>query len=293
MSCSDLPNTLTTAFKRAWGLLLWGILLSAAGAAEQTPGLDASSILKQTKDYQLRFRDGDLEVVTANVELMEQATAAEPGNADLWHALGVAYVSLAARATMSGGNRADVVVALQKGMPALNRALQIDPDHAEALSLRAGMRALLGMQMKAPSVLSQSIADMNRAVELAPKSATVRLVRAFGAPPMPEELRNRVNEAADLDFLIGASEGSRAGNFMTILRADLHFENGDVDSARRLYELIDATGAATAAQLAKSRLALFPQGRDALMADVNALRAVAGTQCRMCHGRADAPASAR
>jgi mono/diheme cytochrome c family protein len=76
---------------------------------------------------------------------------------------------------------------------------------------------------------------------------------------------------------------------MTILRADLHFENGEVGSARQLYEMVDATGAASAGQLARSRLALFPQGRDTMMKDIQALRAVAGTQCGMCHGREDAP----
>jgi hypothetical protein len=67
-------------------------------------------------------------------------------------------------------------------MPALDRALQINPDHAQTLSLRAGMRAMLGKQMNAPQLVSQAIGDMNRAVELAPDSAAVRLVRAFAAP---------------------------------------------------------------------------------------------------------------
>jgi tetratricopeptide (TPR) repeat protein len=250
-------------------------------------------VLQQTKDYQLRFRDGELDVATANVALLEQATAAETGNADLWQAMGLAYVYLAARATLPGGNRGDLMFALQKGMPALNRALQIDPDHAEALSVRAGMRALMGRGLNQPQLVSQALSDMNRAVELAPESVSVRLTRAFGGPGMPEDLRNRANEAADLDFLIEVSEWNRAGNFMTILRADLHLENGEVDSARELYQVIVGTGAASAAQLARSRLALLPQGKDAVMKDILALRAVAGTQCSMCHGREDVVASAR
>jgi hypothetical protein len=197
-------------------------------------------------------------------------------------------VYVAARATMPGGNRPDLMLAMQKGMPALNRALQINPDHAEALSLRAGMRALIGLQMNAPQVLSQAIADMNRAIELAPDTVSVRLNRGFGAPVMPEEMRNRVNEAADLDFLIERSDWNRAGNFVTILRADLHFENGELGSARRLYAMVDSSGAASAAELARSRLALLPQGRDAMMKDIKALRAVAGgNRCSMCHGRED------
>lgn len=265
--------------------LLWAALAASAGAATPPGSMDVPAVLKQARDYQFRFRDGELDVAPDNVALLEKATTAEPGNADLWQALGLAYVTFAARATMSGGDRSEALIAIQKGMPALNRALQIDPDHAEALSLRAGMRAMMGVQMNQPQILPQAIADMNRAVELAPESAAARLIRAFGAPTMPDELRNKVNEASDLDFLMEYSERSRAGDFITILRADLHFENGEASNARQLYKLVEDSGAASAAQVAKSRLALFAQGRDAVMKDVEALRAVVGTQCSMCHGR--------
>jgi hypothetical protein len=259
--------------------------MQTAAAASPASSMDIAAVLKQARDYQVRFRDGEPDAASANVDLMEKATAAEPANADLWHALGVAYVNLAARATMPGGNRSDVAVALQKGMPALNRALELDPDHAPALAVRAGMRAMIGMQMNAPQALSQAITDMNRAVALAPDSPAVRLIRVFGAPPMPDALRNRANEAADLDFLIRAADKSRAGDFMTILRGDLHFETGDVARARQLYETVKSTGAQAAAQLADARLVLLAQGGDSLMREILALRAVAGTQCSMCHGR--------
>jgi len=247
--------------------------------------MNISTVLKLSRDYRFRFREGELDAATANVALLEKATAAEAGNADLWNAMGLAYVYLATRATLPGGNRADVVVALRKGMPALNRALDINPEHAEALAMRAGMRAIVGMQMNAPQLVPQAMAEMNRAVELAPESVAVRLIRVFGGPTMPDELRNRRNEAADLDFLIERAEGNRAGDFMALLRADLHFENGELDSARQLYTMVEDAGAASAAQLARSRLAQLPQGRDAMMKEIQALRAIAGTRCSMCHGR--------
>lgn len=266
-------------------LLLLVLCVPAPGG--EAAKVDVPAVLKQARDHQIRFRDGDTDAAAAYVALLEQATAVEAGNADLWHSMGLAYVNLATRATMPGGNRADAVIALQKGMPALNRALQLDPDHAEAMSLRAGMLALTGLQMNAPAQLAPAIAAMDRAVELAPESVPVRLTRAFGAPVMPEELRNRKHEAQDLDFLIEVAGRSRAGDYMTILRADLHFENGEVDSARRLYETVEGAGAASAAQIAKSRLALLAQGRDAVMTDIRSLRAIAGTRCSMCHGRAE------
>jgi hypothetical protein len=238
-------------------LIWWAAQPRPASATEPAAAVDIPAVLNQSRDYRFRFREGELDVAAANAALLENATAAETGNADLWNAMGLAYVYLAARATLPGGNRSDVVIALRKGMPALNRALEINPDQAEALSVRAGMRALVGMQMNAPQLVPQAMADMNRAVELAPTSVAVRLTRAFGGPNMPDELRNRMNEAADLDFLIEQAEGNR-------------------------------TGAASAAQVARSRLALFPQGKDAMMKDIKALRAVAGTRCSLCHGRDNA-----
>lgn len=132
MKCGDRPGTLTIVTYACVLLVLWGAPLPAAVAAPP-PGVDIPAILKKSREYQLRFRDGDMEVVTANVDLLEKATAVEADNADLWYALGAAYVYVATRATLPGGNRADAVIALQKGMPALNRALQMNPDHGEAL----------------------------------------------------------------------------------------------------------------------------------------------------------------
>jgi hypothetical protein len=49
-------------------LILWGVLPGPAGAAAPPAGVDIPAVLKQAKDYQLRFRDGDLEVATARMQ---------------------------------------------------------------------------------------------------------------------------------------------------------------------------------------------------------------------------------
>jgi hypothetical protein len=67
------------------------------------------------------------------------------------------------------------------------------------------------LQMNQPQMLPQAIADMNRAIELAPGSAAVRLIRAFGAPTMPEDLRDKTNEASDLEFLMEYPDRNRVG----------------------------------------------------------------------------------
>jgi hypothetical protein len=65
MKCGDSPGTLTIVTYACVLLALWGAPLPAAVAAPP-PGVDIPAILSQSRDCQLRFRDGDLEVVTAN-----------------------------------------------------------------------------------------------------------------------------------------------------------------------------------------------------------------------------------
>ena len=77
-----------------------------------------------------------------------------------------------------------------------------------------------------PQLAAKGVAEMNRAVELAPNSVRVRLVRAFNGLSLPDALRNNVAEAEDLDFLIKVAEGSRPGDYVHIMRRDLDFELG-------------------------------------------------------------------
>ena len=100
---------------------------------------------------------------------------------------------------------------------------------------------------------------MNRAVELAPNSVRVRLVRAFNGLNLPDALRNHAAEAEDLDFLIKVAGGSRPGDYLHIMRGDLYFELGKLDLARSQYE-IASKSASPAASEATERLTALTQG---------------------------------
>ena len=111
----------------------------------------------------------------------------------------------------------------------------------------------------------------------------MRLQRAFSGSNLPDTLRNKANEAEDLDFLIALSNGTRAGDYIRLLRGDLHAENGASDLSRAQYELV-AQSASPASAEATLRLAALGQSGVAA-ADIKKLRAQAGTNCLMCHGR--------
>jgi len=258
-------------------------LTLSIGVLAQTTDAGTADILRRAMRYQLQFRAGQLDIVPEYVAMLEDATKGDPENADLWNAMGVAYLAQAARAMMPGGRMADAIPAMQKGPAALEQAIRLNPNHAEALATHGGVQAFMGLYQKSPSATANGVAEMNRAIALAPSSRRVRLQRAFSGINLPDALRDRAAEAEDLDFLIALSNGTRAGDYIRLMRGDLHAETGANDLARGQYELV-ATSSSPASGTAHSRLtALSQDGVPA--ADITKLRQAAGTNCLMCHGR--------
>lgn len=266
----------------AVGIFCLLALLQAGTASAGEPRLQTAAVVQQSKDYQYQFRTGDASVLAPWTELLEVATKAAPDDADLWYWLGYVYLAQGAQA-LATGKLEDASAAMQKGPAALRQALKINPDHPDALAQIGGIQTLLGPVLQLPAMAPRGVAQMNRAVELAPDSLRVRLVRAFTGPNVPEELRNRASEAEDLEFLMEATSFSRAGDYVSILRADLYVETGEPEQARHLYEVVSRS-ASPAAALARTRLGAMRQGGVDMTA-IRELRTAAGAQCALCHGR--------
>ena len=259
------------------------VLVVASGALTQASDADTKVILQRAMAYQFQFRAGQTDVVPEYITMLEDATKANPDNAEIWNAMGVAYLAQAARAMMPGGRPADALTAMPKGTSALDRAIQLNPNHAEALATRGGVQAFMDLYQKGPAGAAEGIAKMNRAIELAPTSRRVRLQRAFSGINLPDASRNQAAEAEDLDFLIGIANGTRAGDYLRLLRGDLFAETGSSTLARAQFELV-ATSTSPASGVASSRLTALDQG-GVPTADIKKLRAQAGTNCLMCHGK--------
>jgi tetratricopeptide (TPR) repeat protein len=282
MDCRNLAKTLAQVATWLACFIAFFIAVSSVARAD-TPASRATDVLLQARLYQFKFRAGDMSVIPPYVALLEEATQAQPDNADLWHAMGVAYLAQGARAMMPGGNPPDAMSALQKGPAALRRALQINPNHAEALAQQGAIQAMMATFMQAPGMAGKGLAAMNHAIELAPTSTRVRLLRGFTGLNVPDALRNHVAEAEDLDFLIQAADGTRAGDYVRIMRGDLYFETGKPDLARDVYRIVERSSSPAAAD-AKARLSALDHGGVAI-SDIKALRNAAGAQCTMCHSR--------
>lgn len=289
MDCGNSAK-LASQFSRlttlATGIIVWVFILlamvQAASAGERPQAPAASEVLAKSRTYQLQFRTGDLTVLDPWVAMLDDATKADPENADLWYWLGYATLAQAAKALQTG-NLEDATAAMQKGPAALRQALKLNPQHAEALSQLGGIQTLLGPVLQLPAMAPRGVAQMDKAVELAPNSMRVRLMRAFAGPNVPAELRNTAHEAEDLDFLIKESEWGTAGDYVRILRGDLFWETGGQDEARALYLEVAGTGSGASAD-ARARLAALAKG-EIPMEQIKALRAAAGAQCAMCHAR--------
>jgi hypothetical protein len=257
------------------------LTVSAAASAQTTD--TAKTTLQRALAYQFQFRAGQTEVVPEYVAMLEEATKSDAENADLANAMGVAYLAQGARAMMPGGHPADAMAALPKGLAALERAMQLNPNHAEAMATHGGVTAFMGLFQQGPSGAAKGVDEMNRAIALAPTNRRVRLQRAFSGINLPDALRNRANEAEDLDFLIALANGTRPGDYIRVMRGDLHAENGASDLAREQYATV-ATSASPASAVAASRVAALDAG-GIPPAEIKKLRAQAGTNCLMCHGK--------
>jgi tetratricopeptide (TPR) repeat protein len=249
----------------------------------QTTASGVADILRQARAYQFQFRGGQYDVAPKAVVMLEEATKAKPENADLANAMGVAYLAQVAGGMLTGGNPADAFTGVQKGLKSLEHALELNPDHAEALAIHGGVQALMASFQPAGPAAAKGVAEMNRAVELAPNSVAVRLARAFNGLSLPDALRNHEAEAEDLDFLIKVAGRTRPGDYMHIMRGDLYFELGNPDLARNQYE-IATKSASPAATEATERLTALTQGGVAA-ADIKKLRSAAGANCALCHGK--------
>ena len=260
-----------------------GLAVTAVAWAQTTTPSTTADLLRRARNYQFQFRTGQYDVVPQYVAMLEEATKADPENADLWNAMGVAYLAQAAGTMLTGGKPADAMIAGQKGSQALEHALTLNPDHAEALATHGGVQALMAAYPPAGPPAAKGVAEMNRAVELAPDSVRVRLVRAFNGLNLPDALRNHAAEAEDLDFLIKMAGKSRPGDYVHIMRGDLYSELGQPDLARSQYEIASQSASPAAAEARKRLTALATGG--VAVTDIKKLRSAAGAQCALCHGK--------
>ncbi|MBL8212952.1 MAG: hypothetical protein JNK87_19710 [Bryobacterales bacterium] len=150
--------------------------------------------------------------------------------------------------------------ALLRGMKAAGEAIEADPNHAEALVwhgsglyFQAGMAFQQGDSAKGMQLYGQAMAQMDKAVQLAPDSIGVRIPRGAGLlagtafQPMDDRVRSEVKRAVDdyqhtfdmqKDRLDKLSEHS-LGQLLLGL-GDAYSRLGDKENAKVYFAMLEA-----------------------------------------------------
>ena len=260
-------------------LLFFSLGLMTMTALASTPR--DTEALAQARRQQLEFRQGNLAVAKPLVKSLEGAVAQSPDNAQLWEALGFAYMSLQGSMYTAQPDMAKLLEAGERGQDAFAHSLALKADNPLVRSAH-GMATMVVSQLKGdgPGVMA-GVEEMNAAVRESPKYNGVRLTRAFTIIHLPPGMRDNNAVTEDLRFLIDTAPGGRPEDVIHVLLGDVLAETGNLPAARSEYEQVSGASAFAAEQV-KVRLADLAKG--SIRPDaIAAVRSGTGTRCVMCH----------
>ncbi|WP_161811791.1 tetratricopeptide repeat protein [Steroidobacter agaridevorans] len=264
--------------RRSIGMLT---LVCLAVGARASPDREAE-VLARARQLQLQFRQGNLQSVDPLVKDLETAVAQAPNNADLWEALGNAYMSQQGLLYQSQSGPDLLIAVGERARDAYARALALDKKNALLLASHGMAGMSIASLKQDPSALKSAIEEMNSAVREAPKSTPVRLTRGFTIIHLPIGLRDTAAVTADLKFVMDATTRRRPEDVLHVLLGDVYAETGQLENARREYKQV--TGASSfAAEQSRARLEDLKKGAAVSPAAIAQVRAGTGSRCVMCH----------
>ena len=261
--------------------ILLFIPLSILAAAVLAASSHDNEVLSRARAMQLEFRQGNAAVAGPLVKMLDEAVAKSPDNAALWENLG--HANMAKTAAMSEGplNIPALLAATKQAREAYARSLALKPDNMLALSSH-GMASLVVAQFEGDTAgMAKGVEEMNEAVRKSPKTASVRLTRAFTTINFPPAMRDNDAVIDDLQFILDASTGGRPDDVLHVLLGDVYAETGKLEAARG--EFAQVTGAsAFAAEQVKLRVADLEKGA-ITPAYILKVRESTGSHCATCH----------
>lgn len=258
------------------------VCLAASALASPSPDREAE-VLARTRQLQLQFRQGNLQAVHPLVNDLEAAVAQWPSSADLWEALGNAYMSKQGLLYQSQPDPALLIEVGEQARAAYSRALALDKNNALLLASHGMAGMSIATIKQDPAALKAAIEEMNSAVREAPRSTPVRLTRGFTIIHLPIGLRDTEAVTADLKFVMDATTRQRPEDVLHVLLGDVYAETGQLKKARREYEQV--TGASSfAAEQSRARLQDLKKGAVSPSA-IAQVRSGMGYRCVMCHAR--------
>ena len=221
-------------------LLLSSLWIIAATLPAST---DDAEALAHAQRQQLEFRQGNLAVAAPLVKSLEAATDKSPTNAQLWEALGHAYMAHQGALFAGPPDVAKLIEAGEHGREAYARSLALEPNNP-LVRASHGMSTMVVSQLKGDDLgMRTGIEEMNAAVRQAPRSTTVRLTRGFTIIHLPPDMRDENAVTEDLRFIIDNAPGGRPEDVLHVLLGDVLAESGDLPAARAEYQQVSGASA--------------------------------------------------
>jgi hypothetical protein len=258
-------------------ILLFFLPCVVAAAALAASTRD-NETLDRAHQMQLEFRQGKHAVAKPLVKMLEDAVAQSRDNAQLWEALGHAYMSLQGSMYSGPPDMPALISVGEHARDAYARSLALN-DSSALVRASHGMSQMVVSQLKGDGPgLAAGVDEMNAAVRQSPKSPGVRLTRGFTIIHLPPAMRDTTAVTEDLNFILDTAPGGRPEDVLHVLLGDVYAETGNLEAARGEYQQV--TGAsAFAAEQVKLRL----KGGAVSPADITLVRMGTGTRCAMCH----------
>jgi hypothetical protein len=257
------------------------IPLSIFAAVALAASTRDDDVLAQANKTQLEFRQGNTDVAIPLVKMLEQAVARSPNNAALWEALGHANMSEEGALGLAPPDMPALLATAKQARDAYARSLALCPDNMLALSSH-GMAGMVVAQFEGDGAgVTAAVEEMNEAVRRAPKSISVRLVRAFTTIYLPVAMRDSDAVIEDLQFILDNATNPRAEDVLHVMLGDVYAETGKPDAARGEYGHVTGASSFAAEQV---KLRFVDLGKGAIApASIAHVRESTGSRCVTCH----------
>jgi hypothetical protein len=253
------------------------VLTAAALAASPRD----AEVLSQAHRWQLEYRQGNLEAANPLVKTLEDAVSKSTNNAQLWEALGHAYMSQQGASLAAGPDLPTLIALGERARAAYARSLELQGNNP-LVRASHGMSQFVVSQLQGDGPgMMKGAEEMNAAVREAPKSTGVRLTRGFTMIHLPPAMRDTPAVIEDLEFILDRAPGGRPEDVLHVLLGDVFAEMGNLEAARTEYTQVKGASAFAAEQV-KLRMAELDNGAIS-PANIGLVRAGTGTRCAMCH----------
>jgi hypothetical protein len=259
-------------------LISTSFIITAAALAATSRDTE---VLAKAHDLQLEYRQGNLEAAKPLVKILEDAVGQSRDSAELWEALGHAYMSLQGSKYAGSPDMPTLIATGEHARDAYARSLALNGNNTLVRASHGMAQTVVSLLKGDGPGIMAGVEEMNATVRDAPKSTAARLTRGFTIIHLPPAMRDTDAVIEDLQFILERAPGGRPEDVVHVLLGDVYAEVGKLEAARKEYAQVSGASAFAAREV-KSRLTDLATGA-IQPASIGQVRAITGSGCATCH----------